>query len=128
MPDDNEISPESGDDEVLDKLDALLRKHQSKPSAVAGSMADVDGAAASLPVLTQILDAAPEQSSPPALNQIPTLTEAIPLPPATPSPRTEVTSQLRQLLDAALEEAGTDLDFGAREALIRALEWRLKNL
>ena len=114
---------ESGDDEVLDKLDALLRKHQGKSSAATGA-AGVEGAAATLPVLTQIIDAAPEQSSPPVLNKIPTLTEAIPLPPAAPLPQTE----LRQLLDAALLEAEIELDAAAREALIHALEWRLKNI
>ena len=117
---DNEISSESDDNEVLDKLDALLRKHQSKPATVTGA----DGVAATLPVLTQIVDAAPEQLSPPVLNKIPTLTEAIPLPPTTPSP----ISELRQLLDAALLEAEIELDATAREALIHALEWRLKNL
>lgn len=120
MADDNEIPPESGDDEVLDKLDALLRKHQGKPATVTGA----DSVAATLPVLTQILDAAPEQSSPPALNKIPTLTEAMPVPPVAPSPQTE----LRQLLDAALLEAEIELDAAAREALSHALEWRLKNL
>ena len=121
---DDETLPESDDDEVLDKLDALLRKHQSKPATVTGA----DGVAATLPVLTQIIDAAPEQLSPPVLNKIPTLTEAIPLPPAAPSPKTEVTSQLRQLLHAALLEAEIELDATAQEALIHALEWRLKNL
>ena len=111
---------ESGDDEILDKLDALLRKHQSKPATVTGA----DGVAATLPVLTQIVDAAPEQLSPPVLNKIPTLTEAIPLPPVAPLPQTE----LRQLLDAALLEAEIELDATAREALIHALEWRLKNI
>ena len=111
---------ESGDDEVLDKLDALLRKHQGKSSAATGA----DDVAATLPVLTQIIDAAPEQLSPPVLNEIPTLTEAIPLPPAAPLPQTE----LRQLLDAALLEAEIELDAAAREALIDALEWRLKNI
>lgn len=124
---DDETLPEPGDNEVLDKLDALLRKHQGKAPAVAG-MAGVDGAAATFPVLTQILDAAPEQSSPPAPDKIPTLTETIPLPPAAPSPKTEVTSQLRQILDAALLETEIDLDATAREALIHALEWRLRNL
>ena len=124
MPDDNEIPAESDDNEVLDKLDALLRKHQSKPATVTGA----DGVAATLPVLTQIVDAAPEQLSPPVLNKIPTLTEAIPLPSAAASPKIEVMSQLRQLLDAALLEAEVELDAAAREALIQALEWRLKNL
>lgn len=120
MPDDNGIPAESDDNEVLDKLDALLRKHQGKPATVTGA----DDVAVTLPVLTQIVDAAPEQSSPPVLNKIPTLTEAIPLPPAAPSPQAE----LRQLLDAALLEAKIELDNTAREALIHALEWRLKNL
>ena len=116
---DNEISPESGDDEVLSKLEALLRKHQGKPSAVAG----MDEAAATLPVLTQILDAAPEQSSSsPGPDKIPTLTETMPLLPASPSLKTE----LRQILEAALLETEVDLDAAAREALIHALEWRLR--
>ena len=120
---DNEISPESGNDEVLDKLDALLRKHQGKSSAAIGATG-INEIAATLPVLTQIMDAAPEQLSPPVLNKIPTLTEAIPLPPAAPLAQTE----LRQLLHAALLEAEIELDAAARETLIHALEWRLKNL
>lgn len=122
MAGDNKISPDSGDDKILNKLEALLRKRQGKPSAVAG-MADVDGAAATLPVLTQIPDAAPEQSSSsPGPDKIPTLTETMPLPPASPSLKTE----LRQILEAALLETEIDLDAAAREALIHALEWRLR--
>lgn len=121
MTDDNEISPEPDHDEVLDKLDALLSKHQGKPAALVETA--VESKAASVPVLTQVFDATLEQTIPPVTGDIPTLTEVVFLPTAS---QPEATPPLRQIVDAALKETGIELDSTAQAALVQALERHLQ--
>ncbi len=121
MTDDNEISPEADHDEVLDKLDALLSKHQGKPAAVTET--EAESKVVPVPVLTQVFDAALEQTIPSITGTIPTLTEVVFLP---ASPRPEAAPPLRQIVDAALKETGIDLDSAAQAALVQALERHLQ--
>ncbi|MEP7370608.1 MAG: hypothetical protein ABI659_00145 [Nitrosospira sp.] len=122
MTNSSENSSEADYNEILSKLDALLRKHQGKPSVPA----EADNNAASFPDLT--LRAASGETSLTDADNIPTLTETVFLPPAMLSPQSDITSLLGQILDSALKDAGTDLDAGARNALVHALECRLFGL
>jgi hypothetical protein len=108
-----EASPEADYDAILQKLDALLHKHQGKPS-----------------VLTEATDTAvaPEQISLTAADNIPTLTETVFLAPAMLSPESDITSLLEQILDSALKDAGVNLAARERTALVQALECRLFGL
>jgi DNA-binding response OmpR family regulator len=121
MTNNSDTSPETNYNEILEKLDALLRKHQSKPPA-----SDEAHANATFPDLT--LRTASEEFSLTAADNIPTLTEAVFFPSAMLSPQSDITSLLEQILDSALKDAGVDLDTGARNALIQALECRLFGL
>lgn len=111
----NEASSEADYDAILHKLDALLRKHQSKPPALAE--AEVSNTAV-----------ASEQVTLTAADNIPTLTETVFLTPTMLSPQSDITSLLEQILDSALKDAGADLAAGARTALVQALECRLFGL
>ena len=108
----NEASSEADYDAILHKLDALLRKHQGKPS----TLAEAETAVAS------------GQVSLTAADSIPTLTETVFLTPTMLSPQSDITSLLEQILDSALKDAGVDLTAGARTALVQALECRLFGL
>lgn len=109
----NEASSEADYDAILQKLDALLRKHQGTSSTQAEAN---DAVAAS------------EQSSPTAPDNIPTLTEAVLLAPTMLSPHADITSLLEQIVDSSLRDAGADLPPGARTALVQALECHLFGL
>ncbi len=117
-----ESSSEADYNEILRKLDALLLKHQGKPSV----LTEVDNNAASFPDLA--LGAASGETSLTDADNIPTLTEMVFLPPAMLSPQSDITSLLGQILDSALKDAGAHLDTGARNALVQALECRLFGL
>ncbi len=106
----NEASSEADYDAILQKLDALLRKHQGTPSARAEASDTV---------------AASEQISLTAPDSIPTLTETVFLTPTMLSPQADITSLLEQIVDSALRDAGAELAAGARTALVQALESRL---
>jgi valyl-tRNA synthetase len=125
MTDDNEISPENDHDEVLDKLDALLSRHQGKPAAATEMKAE--SKVVPVPLLTQVFDSPLAQTTPSETDDIPTLTEVVFLPAATRRPEPEATPPLQQILDAALKETGIDLDSAAQTALIQALERHLQS-
>ena len=121
MTNNSETSPETDYNEILEKLDALLRKHQGKPPS-ASNEADNNATSSGLTL------GIPEETSLTTVDNIPTLTETVFLTPAMLSPQSDITSLLRQILDSALKDAGADLDAGARNALVHALECRLFGL
>lgn len=122
-----QISSEVEYDEILRKLDSLLLRHQGKPSVSARTGASdpqpsptVGGGSA---------PTAPPQTAPlTAADNIPTLTEIVYLTPAMLSPSGDITSLIAQIVDSALKDAGTELEAGARGALVRSLESRLFGL
>ncbi len=105
----DEASPATDYDQILRKLEDLMRKHRHKPSET-------------VRVRTQ------DQSGSLSADTIPTLTEAIDLAPSALSPQSDITALLKQILDAALKDAGAELDTDARAALVRSLESRLFGL
>lgn len=124
----NEAPQEPEYDEILRKLDALLRKHQGRSPASA--QAEVDSGSDSLPdsFPGAALDRAPLDATLSAPDDIPTLTEIVHVTPAMQSPQSDVTLLLEQVLDSALGDAGVNLEAGARKTLVRALESRLFGL
>ncbi|SEP30786.1 hypothetical protein [Nitrosovibrio sp. Nv6] len=110
-------------DEILRKLDALLRKHQSRSSASAPVEAN-DGLGSLPPSFSGALD----QTSLSAADNIPTLNEIVYVTPPMLSPQSDITLLLEQVLDSALKDAGIDLEAGARKALVQALESHLFGL
>lgn len=121
MTNSNDISPEADYDEILSRLDALLHKHESVPPTL--TEADTIASSSISPS-----EAAAEQASLTAADNIPRLTETVHLPPSMLSAHSDITSLLGQILDSALRDVGLDLDAKARIALVQALENRLFGL
>ncbi|HEV7928817.1 MAG TPA: hypothetical protein VGP12_01655 [Nitrosospira sp.] len=117
----SKTSPEAEYDEILRKLDALLLRHQGKPSVSARTGANE-------PQPSSMGGGRSGQISLTAADNIPTLTEMVYLTPAMLSPSRDITSLIAQIVDSALKDAGADLETGARGALVRALESRLFGL
>lgn len=115
-------SSESEYDNILGKLDALLRKHQDKPQLSPG----MDSGAELVPNI--IPGGIPSGTASSASSNIPTLTEAVMLTSGMLSSQSDVASMLAQIVDSALKDAGTVLNPNARAALIQALESRLFGL
>jgi hypothetical protein len=120
----DETTPEADYNEILSKLEALLRKHQGNPSASAS--VETDGKAEAFHIAAH--GTALEQGSLIAIDEIPTLTEMVYLAPEMLSPQPDITSLLEQILDSALGDAEIDLEADARKILVQALESRLFGL
>jgi hypothetical protein len=120
----DETTPEADYNEILSKLEALLRKHQGNPSASAS--VETDGKAEAFHIAAHGI--ALEQGSLIAIDEIPTLTEMVYLAPEMLSPQPDITSLLEQILDSALGDAEIDLEADARKILVQALESRLFGL
>lgn len=136
MTNSNETSQDEYD-EILRKLEILLSRHQSasstsrtdsgdrataRPSGFSGTASNHTPTYVNIPTLTEIVakQAATEVN-------IPTLTEVVHSVPSTLSPA-DITRLLEQILNTALQDAGGDLNPGARQALIQALKSRLFGL
>ncbi len=120
----DETTPEADYNEILSKLEALLRKHQGNPSASAS--VETDGKAEAFHSAAH--GTALEQRPLIAVDEIPTLTEMVYLAPEMLSPQPDITSLLEQILDAALGDAEVDLNADTRKILVQSLESRLFGL
>jgi len=119
----NETSPESGEEESLNKPNTLLREHQGESSV----STDADSTTTSFPVQTQALDDISEQVPLSLADGIPTLTNAVFLSPEILPLQSEITPLLRQILVATLKETGTNLDAKTQESFISVLEQNLRS-
>ncbi|GJL71526.1 MAG: hypothetical protein NMNS01_07250 [Nitrosomonas sp.] len=118
---DDETSTNFDDDEILNKVDNLLHKHQIQANTPDG-LSDVLSAGLDS---TQFSDGMLQQVSQSNHNEIPTLTEVVTLHPVTMPEQSECTQSLQQILTAALQEVEIDLNTSDRIALLQALEKRL---
>jgi hypothetical protein len=118
----NGSSSETEYDNILNKLDALLHKHQGKSQPLAGG----DGNAESLHNI--IPGGIPATDVSGSASNIPTLTEAVILTSGMLSSQSDITAILSQIVDSALRDAGTSLNADAHKALVQALESRLFGL
>jgi hypothetical protein len=111
-------------DEILRKLDTLLSRHQGKSSV--STPTDANPARDSLS--NSPAGGRSEEIPLPAADNIPTLTETVHLAPEMLAPCSSIASLIGQIVDAALYDAGAELDARAREALVDALESKLFGL
>lgn len=111
---DDKTAAEPDDAEVLDKFRNLLGKYQNQ-----GKIA---GTAPASKTFEDDKTASHETGS------IPLLTETVILHPAVIQRQPARLTPIRQILDAALEEAQIEMDAQSRKALARALEIRLVKL
>ena len=107
---DDKTAADFDDTEIMVKFCSLLGKYQNqgKIAGTAGKASEIDKTA---PVI--------------GADAIPLLTDAVFLHPAVIQPQPARLTPIRQILDAALEDAHIDMDVQDRKALAHALETRL---
>lgn len=109
---DDKSAVDFDDTEIMVKFRSLLGKYQNQGkiagTAPAGKAPEIDKTAPAIGV-----------------DAIPLLTEAVFLHPAVIQPQPARLTPIRQILDAALEDAHIDMDVQDRKALAHALEARL---
>lgn len=115
MMNDDKTSIDPDDSEILAKFRSLLNKYQNQGKIIAGSGTTV----------TSIPPAPIDHTGPNVADKIPVLTEAVILHPAVIQPQPKRLTPIRQILDAALEDAHIEMDVLDRKALANALEARL---
>lgn len=120
---DHKTSNNFDDDEILNKVDSLLHKHQIQ----ANTPVDLSDVLSSDLDCTQFSDGTLQQAPQSNRNEIPTLTEVVTLHPVTMPEQSECTQSLQQILTAALQEVEIDLNTSDRIALLQALEKRLSH-
>lgn len=118
---DQKTSTNLDDEEILNKVDSLLHKHQSQTN----TSDDLSDVLSSDLDCTQISDSTSQQAPQSTSNEIPTLTEIVTLHPVTMPEQSECALSLQQILTAALQEVEIDLNTSDRIALLQALEKRL---
>lgn len=121
MTQDYNTSTDFDDEEILNKVNNLLNKHQNQ----ANSPDDFCDVASSDLDCTQKSDSVLQQAPQSSSKEIPTLTEVVILHPVTMPAQSECAISLQQILDTALQEVGIDLNTTDRIALLQALEKRL---
>ncbi len=108
---DDKTAADPDDAEVLDKFRNLLSKYQNQ-GKITGSMPSNNVSATG-------------NTTSHETNPIPLLTEIVTLHPAVIHRQPARLTPIRQILDAALEEAQIEMNAQSRKALARALETRL---
>jgi len=112
---DDKTSIDPDDSEILAKFRSLLNKYQNQGKLIATSSTKVTSTQTS-PV---------DNSAPAPTDKIPVLTETVILHPAVIQPQPKRLTPIRQILDAALDDAHIEMDALDRKALANALEARL---
>jgi len=112
---DDKTSIDPDDSEILAKFRSLLNKYQNQGNIIASSNTLIT-AASTLPV---------DNTTPTVADKIPVLTAAVILHPAVIQPQPKRLTPIRQILDAALEDANIEMDVLDRKSLANALEARL---
>lgn len=114
---DDRTTPEVDDAEILAKFRNLLNKYQNQGKITLPA----DNATASSAALPA------GKTTPTGMDKIPLLTEAVILRSSIIQPQPLRLTPIRQILDAALEDAGIDMNPADRKALVNALENRLRH-
>ena len=105
----NGTTPSTEYDQILRKLEELMRKHQRRSPGASQRRVEADPASRST-------------------DSIPTLTEIVDFSPSLLAPQPDITALLEHVLDSALKDAGVDLGEDARVALVRSLQTHLFGL
>jgi len=112
---DDKTSIDPDDSEILAKFRSLLNKYQNQGNIIASSNTLITSAS-TLPV---------DNKTSTVADKIPVLTATIILNPAVIQPQPKRLTPIRQILDAALEDANIEMDVLDRKSLANALEARL---
>ena len=120
----HKASTEFDDDDVLNKLDALLHRHKNQSDdAIDANNADVPG---------QVVSAVPDTVLPETellfTDEIPTLTEVVSLQSDSMQAQTGRRLSLQQILDSALDEVNIEMKTSDRIMLTKALEKQLAKI
>ncbi|MBP6056926.1 MAG: hypothetical protein KA524_00620 [Nitrosomonas sp.] len=116
--DEHKSSTDFDDAEILAKFRNLLGKYQNQGKII--------GVTTSTPVSTPTATSQTNGISQEVeADSIPTLTEIVILHPSVIQPQPKRSTPIRQILDAALEDAHIEMDALDRKALAHALEVRL---
>lgn len=118
MMDDYNSSTNSDDAEILAKFRSLLNKYQNQGkriSATNNTIASTSTTVSQTDGISQEIEA----------YKIPVLTEVVILHPSVIQPQPKRSTPIRQILDAALEDANIEMDANDRKALASALETHL---
>jgi len=118
MMDDYNSSTNSDDAEILAKFRSLLNKYQNQGkriSATNNTIVSTSTTASQTDGILQEIEA----------YKIPVLTEVVILHPSVIQPQPKRSTPIRQILDAALEDANIEMDANDRKALASALEIHL---
>lgn len=112
------------DDDILNKLDALLHRHKNQAE---------DASDANKPVVApQEVSSTPESVLPEAepvfVNEIPTLTEVVLIQPDQTQIQAGHSLSLQQILDSALDEVNIEMKTSDRIMLTKALEKQLTKI
>lgn len=115
----NDFLNDVDSDEILNKADSLLHKHQANASkdSFKSTVIDTEGIKGTGPVLQPVRKSSDID--------IPMLTEVVVLNPVSLSNQSDGASSLRRVVDEALEEVKIHINSTDRAALIQALERRL---
>jgi hypothetical protein len=114
---DDRTAPEVDDAEILAKFRNLLNKYQSQGRIILP--ADNSTTPPAVPF--------GDKTTPVEPDEIPLLTEAVILHSSIIQPQPLRLTPIRQILDAALEDAGIEMNSVDRKALVNALENRLRH-
>lgn len=114
---DDRTAPEVDDAEILAKFRNLLNKYQNK-GKITLPADNATASSAALPV---------DKTTPIEMDKIPLLTEAVILRSSIIQPQPLRLTPIRQILDAALEDANIEMNTVDRKALSNALENRLRH-
>ncbi len=120
----HKVSTEFDDDDVLNKLDALLHRHKNQPDdEIDANNADVPG---------KVVSSFPETVLPETellfTDEIPTLTEVVSLQSDSMQTQTGRRLSLQQILDSALDEVNIEMKTSDRIMLTKALEKQLAKI
>ena len=114
---DDKTSPDFDDAEILAKFRNLLNKYQNQGKIILPAN-NTAGSPAASPV---------DKKTPIEPDKIPLLTEAVILHSSIIQPQPARQKPIRQILDAALEDANIEMNTVDRKALSNALENRLRH-
>ena len=118
------VATEFDDDEVLNKLDALLYRYKNR----AEDAGDVNKAAASSQNVSSIPETVLPKTEPIFDDEIPTLTEVVLLQSESIQTQMGRSLSLQQILDAALDEVNIEMRTSDRIMLTKALEKQLTKI
>ena len=120
----HKVSTEFDDDDVLNKLDALLHRHKNQADdAIDANNADVPGQAVS-----SVSDTVLPETEQLFTDEIPTLTDVVSIQSDSMQAQTGRRLSLQQILDSALDEVNIEMKTSDRIMLTKALEKQLAKI